>query len=228
MSVSDCGAPPNMTYSPGLECLMGFDYLFVNEIVEFHKAMLKIVFGWEPKRKYVITDRRDDPVFYVTEESTECSRKYLQKARRCTFTIYDKNGLEVLHMNRFFKCNRCCGCSQQVLEVYFGDTLLGSVTIHWKFSFPDIYIRDESGQPMLMLKTSFKDFRKNRIFKIQPLGETYDIGTIRMNWSRFDPAIPTDMLGINFPRNLEVKMKAVLLGACILAHFLYCRKVIIT
>jgi len=50
------------------------------------------------------------------------------------------------------------------------------------------------------------------------MDEKHRVGMIRKHWSGFGREMFTvsDMFGIHFPRNLDVKIKAVLLGACIL------------
>lgn len=50
------------------------------------------------------------------------------------------------------------------------------------------------------------------------MDEKHRVGMIRKNWSGFAREIFTvsDTFGINFPRDLDVKIKAVLLGAAIL------------
>lgn len=54
----------------------------------------------------------------------------------------------------------------QVLEVYSRDTLLGSVTQEWSIWQPKFYIRDASGQPVLMIKGPLIRFCIDVIFKV--------------------------------------------------------------
>ncbi|KAG5330963.1 PLS2 scramblase, partial [Acromyrmex heyeri] len=106
----------------------------------------------------------------------------------------------------------------QVLEVYSGNTLLGSVTQEWSLWRPKFYVRDASGQPVLMIKGPLIRFCIDVIFKVKSMDEKHRVGMIRKHWSGFAREMFTvsDMFGIHFPRDLDVKIKAVLLGACIL------------
>ncbi|XP_071566463.1 phospholipid scramblase 1 isoform X1 [Temnothorax nylanderi] len=213
-------SPQSMTYPPGLEYLMGLDYLFVNQKIELLQAFT----GWETKNKYVITDNKGEPVFYMAEESGICWRLCLGKYRSCEFNIYDKNQREILRMVRPFRCDGCCcPCYLQVLEVYSGTTLLGSITQEWSLWRPKFYVRDASGQAVLMIKGPLIRFCVDVIFKVKSLDEKHRIGMIRKRWSGFAREMFTvsDTFGINFPRDLDVKIKAVLLGAAVLIDFMY-------
>ncbi|XP_011159201.2 phospholipid scramblase 1 isoform X1 [Solenopsis invicta] len=211
---------PNTTYPPGLESLMGLDYLFVNQKVELLQAFT----GWETKNKYVITDNKGELVFYMAEESGICARLCMGSYRSCEFYLYDKNQREVLRLVRPFRCDGCCcPCYLQVLEVYSGSTLLGSVTQEWTCWRPKFYVRDASGEPVLMIKGPLLRFCVNVIFKVKSMDEKHRVGVIRKQWSGFAREMFTvsDKFGINFPRDLDAKMKAVLLGATVLIDFMY-------
>ncbi|XP_011642903.1 phospholipid scramblase 1 isoform X1 [Pogonomyrmex barbatus] len=212
--------PPSMIYPHGLESLINLDYLFVNQKIELLEAFT----GWETKNKYVIMNNKGEPVFYMAEDSGVCWRLCLGKYRACEFNIFDKNQQQVLRMVRPFRCDGCCcPCYLQVLEVYSGNILLGSVTQEWSFWRPKFYIRDASGQPVLMIKGPLIRFCIDVIFKVKSLDDEHRLGMIRKQWSGFAQEFFTvsDKFGINFPRDLDVKIKAVLLGACLLIDFMY-------
>ncbi|XP_040595964.1 phospholipid scramblase 1 isoform X1 [Mesocricetus auratus] len=60
-------------------------------------------------------------------------------------------------------------------------------------------------------------------FEIKSLDEKIVIGRISKHWSGFLKEILTDVdsFGIQFPMDLDVKMKAVMLGACFLIDFMF-------
>lgn len=212
--------PPSTTYQPGLQSLMDLDYLFVDQKIELFEAFT----GWETKNRYAVSDIRGEPVFYVKEESDFCSRMCLGKYRSCEFSVYDRNRQEVLHMTRPFRCDSCCcPCYLQVLEVYSGGILLGSITQEWSLWRPIFYIRNASSQPVLMIKGPLIRFCVEVDFKIKSLDEKHRVGKIQKQWSGFGRELFTDAdkFGINFPRDLDVNIKAVLLGACLLIDFMY-------
>ncbi|KAM0727371.1 Phospholipid scramblase 2 [Formica fusca] len=212
--------PPSTIYPPGLQYLMELDYLFVNQKIELLQAFT----GWETKNRYTVTDIRGEPVFYVAEESHICWRLCFGKYRSCEFSIFDRDRREVLHMIRPFRCDSCCcPCYLQVLEVYSGNTLLGSITQEWSLWRPIFYIRNASGQPVLMIKGPIIRFCVQVAFKVKSIDGKHRVGKIQKQWSGFAQEFFTvsDMFGINFPRDLDVNIKAVLLGACLLIDFMY-------
>ncbi|XP_071640879.1 phospholipid scramblase 2 isoform X3 [Temnothorax longispinosus] len=207
----DDSSPPSITCPPGLEYLLSLDCLLVNQ-----KNME--VDGWQTRRnKYGITDNNGERVFYIEQELRTywgtCLRKYNSFHEYIT---YDRNQQETLRLVQpFMTC-----CSLPVLQVYSGSTLLGSVTQEWGFWQRKFYIRDASDQEVLMIKGSQFDL------KIKSLDEKYDIGMIQKHWRGFSQEMfnqfhVSDKYGINFPRDLDVKIKAVLLGATILIDFLF-------
>ncbi|KAL0124344.1 hypothetical protein PUN28_006285 [Cardiocondyla obscurior] len=213
-------SPQSMTYPPGLEYLMGLDYLFIDQKIELLQAFT----GWESKNKYAITDKNGELVFYMAEESGICWRLCTGNYRQCEFFVFDKNLQETLRMVRPYRCDGCCcPCYLQVLEVYSGNILLGSVTQEWSLCRPKFYIRDASGQPVLIIKGPLFTFCINVTFKVESLDEKHRVGTIRKQWSGFTREMFTvaDTFGVHFPRDLDVKIKAVLLGAAILIDFMY-------
>ncbi|XP_012215142.1 phospholipid scramblase 1 isoform X2 [Linepithema humile] len=212
--------PLSTTYPPGLESLINLDYLFVDQKIELLQAFT----GWETKNKYAVTDNRGEMVYYVAEESDICSRLCLGKYRSCEFSVYDRNQQEILRMVRPFRFDSCCcPCYLQVLEVYSGNTLLGSITQEWSLWRPIFNIRDASGQPVLKIKGPLIRFCIEVVFKITSMDEKHRVGIIQKQWSGFTREFFTvsDKFGINFPRDLDVKIKAVLLGACLLIDFMF-------
>ncbi|XP_019699140.1 phospholipid scramblase 2 isoform X3 [Harpegnathos saltator] len=209
-----------MTYPSGLEYLMGLNYLFVNQKIELLEAFT----GFETKNRYAVTDMTGKPVFYVAEESGICSRLCLGSARPCEFSVLDQNRREVFRMIRPFRCDSCCcPCYLQVMEVYSDGRLLGSITQEWSLLRPTFSIRDSSGNPVLIIKGPIIRFCIEVVFKVKSLDEKHNVGVIQKHWSGFGREIFTDcdQFGVQFPQDLDVKIKAVLLGACFLLDFMY-------
>ncbi|XP_071566466.1 phospholipid scramblase 2 isoform X2 [Temnothorax nylanderi] len=212
LSPGDC-SPPSMTCPPGLEYIMGLDYLFVDQ--------KKLFEGWTRRDKFLITDNRGEQVFYIEQELRTCWRFCLgQYNSLYEYIAYDRSQQEILRMVRpFDKC-----CQLPALEVHFGGTLLGSVTQEWSFLRAKFYIRDAFRQAVLMIKgPSTFVLCSDLIFEVKSMDEQHVVGMIRRHWRGFSEEMFnfTDKFGINFPRDLDVKIKAVLLGATILIDCLY-------
>lgn len=212
-------SPPSTTCPPGLEYLMGLDQLFVNQKLELIEALI----GWETKNKYCATNNRGEPVFYIAEDSDICSRMCFGSYRACEFHLYDAGRREVLRMTRPLRCDSCCcPCCLQELEVYSGNTFLGSVVQDCSFWRPYFSVRDASGKTVLRIKGPCVRFCV-AAFKIKSMDGQYRVGAIKKKWNGVcrEALTDADMFDINFPIDLDVKIKAVLLGAALLLDFMY-------
>ncbi|XP_076650913.1 phospholipid scramblase 2 isoform X2 [Halictus rubicundus] len=212
--------PPNTNCPPGLEYLMALDHLFVHQKVELLEAFV----GFETKNKYSVVNIRGEPVYYVAEESGICARLCLGTHRSCEFQVIDSARREVLRMVRPYRCDSCCcPCCLQELEVYSGDTFLGSVSQDWSFWRPSFSIRNASGDTVLTIKGPWFRCFVEVTYKVKSADGQHTVGVIKKEWSGFGREFFTDAdnFGISFPIDLDVKIKAVLLGACLLIDFMY-------
>ncbi|KAF7386806.1 hypothetical protein HZH66_011258 [Vespula vulgaris] len=211
---------PNMICPPGLEYLMGLDHLFVKQKFE----MLEVVTGWETRNKYNVMNIRGEQVYYVCEQSNCCSRFCCGTYRSCEFKVFDGIRREILHMIRPLRCNSCCcPCCLQELEVYSGGILLGSVVQDWTLFRPWFSILNANGDTVLKIKGPLLRFCVEVDFKVKSADGTQGVGMISKHWSGItrEYFTDTDNFGISFPIDLDVKIKAVLLGACLLIDFMY-------
>ncbi|KAF3429225.1 hypothetical protein E2986_00018 [Frieseomelitta varia] len=212
---------PNTICPLGLEYLIALDHLRIQQQYE----ILEAVVGWETENKYHITNANGQPLYYIAEESDTCARLCLGALRCCEFRVVDTNQREVLHMVRPFRCSGCCcSCCMQVLEVYSGGVLLGTVTENCSSFFrPSFSIRNASGKTVLRVKGPWFRCCGTVRFKIRSADDVHRVGEIKKKWGGFTREILTDAdnFSLRFPIDLDVKIKAVLLGACILIDFLY-------
>lgn len=60
-------------------------------------------------------------------------------------------------------------------------------------------------------------------FEVKSLDDKYVVGKISKHWTGLIKELFTDVdnFGIQFPLDLDVKMKAVMLGACFLIDFMF-------
>ncbi|KAK2587871.1 hypothetical protein KPH14_003968 [Odynerus spinipes] len=211
---------PNTICPPGLEYLMALDHLFVRQEVELLEAFT----GWETTNKYSVMNIRGQPVYYVAEQSGCCSRMCCGSYRSCDFKVIDGVGREILNMSRPLRCDSCLfPCCLQELEVYSGGVLLGSVVQDWSLCRPWFSIRNASGDTVLTIKGPLLRFCVEVNFKVKSADGQHRVGMIAKQWSGLTREFFTDSdnFGISFPVDLDVKIKAVLLGACLLIDFMY-------
>ncbi|XP_025262802.1 phospholipid scramblase 3-like [Camponotus floridanus] len=192
---------PNTTNLLGLQYLMELDYLSVKQTF----GLLQFFSGRDTGNNYVVMDISGEPVFYVAIESSFFSRLLSCETPTFEFIVYDRYRLqEILRMIRLF--------NSKTLEVYSGNTLLGSVTQEWSHCEIVFYIRDASGQPVLIIKNISRFCQI--IFKVESTDDEHSVGTIQQQSSDGSCFNISELsFDINFPRDLDVKMKALLLGA---------------
>ncbi|KAG7200544.1 hypothetical protein KM043_001105 [Ampulex compressa] len=219
--IQDAGWSQQSTICPpGLEYLMALDYLFVNQKIEFIEALV----GWETENKYAISNIRGEQVYYAREKSHLLSRMCCGPIRDCEIRIHDGLGKEVLRMVRPLRCNSCCyPCCLQVMEVYSGGCLLGSVVQEWSLCKPYFSIRDASDKTVLTIIGPCIRRCVEATFQVKSADEEHKVGVIKKKWSGIGRELLTDcdLFGIRFPVDLDVKIKAVLLGAALLIDYMY-------
>lgn len=216
----------NPSCPPGLEYLTAIDQLLVHQKVE----MLEAFTGFETANKYSVKNSMGQKVFHAKEESDCCTRNLCGPLRSFDMKIVDNHDQEVIHLTRPFACDSCCfPCCLQNLEVYAPlGTLIGSVQQEWSIFNPKFSVKDASGNVVLTIKGPLCTFSMcgDVEFNIYSLDGETKVGKISKQWSGFmrEAFTDADMFGINFPLDLDVKMKAVLLGACFLIDFMFFEK----
>lgn len=153
---------------------------------------------------------------------------------------------EVIHLYRPLRCDSCCfPCCLQSIEVSAPPgNVIGTIQQEWSLCYPTYAIKNAAGDTVLRIEgpcctcrmccdvkfrvSCFKIFLRIIVMflnfhslgflsKITSLnGE--QVGKISKQWSGLMREMFTDAdyFGITFPMDLDVKMKAVMLGACFL------------
>uniref|UniRef100_A0A8C7W706 Phospholipid scramblase n=2 Tax=Oncorhynchus mykiss TaxID=8022 RepID=A0A8C7W706_ONCMY len=207
---------------PGLEYLIHVDQLLVHQT--FHLAEL---LGWEVRNSYNVKNSIGQQVFLAEEENNCCTLQCFGPSRPFTFHIQDNLGQEVLTLTRPLACSYCCfPCCLQDLEVQSPPGIpIGYVVQECHPFLPKLTVLNERRQPQLRIKGPlfFCSCCRDVTFEVKTLDDSMLIGHIGKQWSGFLREVYTDAdhFGIVFPMDLDVKMKAVLLGACFLIDFLY-------
>lgn len=137
-------------------------------------------------------------------------------------TLMDNNRAEVLKVNRPYRCSCCCcPCFLQELEVTDRTgRLLGSITQEWSILQPIFKVRDSSGESVLRIEGPICVLNccGDIEFKVLTLNGENKVGKITKQWSGLTRELFTDAdyFGVNFPMDLDVNIKAVLLAATFL------------
>ncbi|KAG1670556.1 Phospholipid scramblase 2 [Nymphon striatum] len=211
---------------PGLEYLIQVDQLLVQQKVELVEALT----GFETANKYTIKNSLGQKVFYAVEDTDWCTRNCCGPARPFDMKILDNIGKEVIHLYRPYRCSSCWfPCCLQKLEVQspVGE-IIGFVEQDWSLCFPRFSIQNAEGETILKIKGPFCTWAicGDIEFEIVSIDGETQVGKISKQWSGFlkESFTDADNFGITFPMDLDVKMKAVMLGAVFLIDFMFFEK----
>lgn len=211
---------------PGLELLTMLDKLIVKQKVELLEAFV----GFETNNKYTIKAGTGQKVFYAVEDVDCCTRNCCGPARPFDIRILDMNQREVIHLNRPLRCDSCwCPCFLQRVEVESPPgTIVGYVAQEWSICKPKFRIENAAGDTVLRIEGPFctMSICGNVEFEVLSKDGAHKVGKISKEWAGLAREFFTDAdkFGISFPMDLDVKMKAVMLGACFLIDFMFFEK----
>ncbi|CAH1255203.1 phospholipid scramblase 1-like isoform X1 [Branchiostoma lanceolatum] len=217
---------------PGLEYLTQLDQLLVQQQVELLEAFT----GIETKNKYAVKNSMGQQVYFAYEESDFCSRICCGAHRGFQFHVTDNNGQEVMRLNREFKCcaggqwcASCCDCCayEILVEAPVGQ-VVGIVSQKGSFWKPHYHIMNERREMVFDMWgpccawsgaccTCDVDF-----VAYGSDGHT-EVGKVSRQYAGFAKEMFTDAtnFSVTFPQDLDVKLKATMLGACLLVDFMY-------
>ncbi|XP_066537555.1 phospholipid scramblase 1-like [Hoplias malabaricus] len=208
---------------PGLEYLTQIDQLLIHQKVE----LAEVVLGWETNNKYVVKNSLGQQVFYVAEETDCCTRQFCGPMRSFVLHVQDNMGQEVMSISRPYRCSSCfCPCCLQELEVQAPPgNPIGYVIQNWHLFLPKFTIQNEQREGVLKIKGPFCACKccADVNFEVLSLDETANVGRISKQWTGLvqEAFTDADNFGINFPIDLDVKIKALLFGACFLIDFMF-------
>ncbi|XP_037722531.1 phospholipid scramblase 2-like [Drosophila subpulchrella] len=209
----------------GLEYLANVDQLLVKQKVEVFEALT----GFETNNRYSIQNALGQKVFYAVEDTNCCTRNCCPERpfHMKIFDTYLKN--EVIHMHRPLGCSSiCCPCCLHSIEISAPPGMvIGKIQEEWSICRPCFRILNPSGDLVLRIEgpACFCSMCRNVNFNVISLdGEK--VGRISKQWSGLGREWFTDadMFGLTFPMDLDINLKAVLLGATFLIDFMFFEK----
>ncbi|EPY87145.1 hypothetical protein CB1_000266004 [Camelus ferus] len=186
------------------------------------KASYQVILGTETCNKYEIKNSLGQRIYFAVEESICFNRAFCSTLRSCTLKITDNSGREVITVNRPLRCNSCwCPCYLQELEIQAPPgTIVGYVAQKWDPFLPKFTIQNANKEDILKIVGPcatcgcFGDVD----FEVKTINEKLTIGKISKYWSGFvnDVFTNADNFGIHVPADLDVTVKASMIGACFL------------
>ncbi|RZF42929.1 hypothetical protein LSTR_LSTR000552 [Laodelphax striatellus] len=215
------GVPANCP--PGLEYLASIDQLLIHQQVE----LVEVLIGFETANKYLIKNSVGQQVYYAAEDSDCCARNCCGPLRPFEMNILDNYGREVIHFSRPMSCQGCCcPCCLQSLEVYAPPgNLIGKIEEEWSFLTPIFTVKNAAGDTVLKIEGPICTFQlcSDRIFKVLSADGSDVVGQISKQWGGLlrEMFTDADQFGVTFPMDLDVNLKAVMLGACFLIDYMF-------
>ncbi|XP_029436881.1 phospholipid scramblase 3-like [Rhinatrema bivittatum] len=190
------GVAPYVAQIPGVP--PGLEYLLqINQIL-VHPKYFTAQFG----KTYEIQNSMGQQIYLAKLEPQCCGPLY-------DVMLKDNSDAEVIHLLE--KCK--CSCSREVEIHAPPGTLIGYATLSWYAHVTSLSISDASKELVLMVVGP--SFRTNIFgganFEVKSKDETQTVGQISRDNEQFVIQIPLD---------LDVKIKAVLLGATLYLDYL--------
>nr|XP_044992435.1 phospholipid scramblase 1-like isoform X2 [Jaculus jaculus] len=210
--------PPPVHCPPGLEYLTQIDQILVHQQIE----LLEVLTGFETNNKYEIKNSLGQRIYFAVEDTDCCTRNCCGPLRPFTLRILDNLGQEVMTLERPLRCGSCCfPCCLQEIEIQAPPGVpVGYVTQTWHPCLPKFTLQNEKREDVLKVggPCVVCSCCSDVDFQIKSLDEESIVGKISKHWSGLvrEAFTDADNFGIQFPLNLDVKMKAVMLGACFL------------
>ncbi|XP_063409671.1 phospholipid scramblase 2-like isoform X2 [Mytilus trossulus] len=216
---------------PGLEYLTTLDQMLVKQQVE----LMELITGWETSNKYKVLNSMGQQIYFAAEESDMCMRQCCGPQRGFTIHITDNLGQELIQVKREFKCCAgCCWCASAdsiaheiSIEAPPGQ-VVGYVRQEQSCWEPNYTIRDANHEPILRMKGPCCIIQgpccpQDQEFIISSEDGAHEVGKISKQWTGLmrEAFTDADNFGVSFPKDLDVKVKATLLGAVFLIDFMF-------
>lgn len=209
---------------PGLEYLTQLDNIHVLQ----HFEPLEMITRFETNNKYDIKNNLDQMVYIVTEDTDDFTRNAYRTLRPFVLRVTDFMGREIMTMQRPFRCTCCCFCchsTRQELEVQCPPGItIGFVMDHWNLCRAVYSIQNEKKENVLSIRGPCSTYGcgSDSVFEVKAIDGVSNIGSIIRKWNGLMSAMGNaDHFDIQFPLDLDVKMKAMIFGACFLIDFMY-------
>ncbi|KAF5895040.1 phospholipid scramblase 2-like, partial [Clarias magur] len=203
---------------PGLEYLAQIDQILIHQKVELLEAFI----GFETNNQYEVKNSMGQKIYKAKEKNDCCTRNCCGSLRSFDMKIKDNMDREVIRMIRPYRCASCWfPCCLQELEVQAPPgTTIGYVTQDWHPCYPKFSIKGANKETLMKLEGPCLACNccGDVVFELKGKDGGGSIGQIRKQWSGLlkEAFTDADNFGIQFPLDMDVKMKAVLMGACFL------------
>ncbi|XP_075528154.1 phospholipid scramblase 2-like isoform X2 [Dermacentor variabilis] len=208
----------------GLEYLAKIDQLLIHQAIE----ILEMLVPFEQQNKYVVKNSMGQFVFMALEQSDLLSRCFCGSIRPFQMSLIDYRNVEVLRLFRPLRCDcGLCWCCLQEMDVHDASgASMGSIRMEFAIIHPTFSVRDSQGNVVLLVKGPFCTTSiccQDVVFDILATDGVTKLGAITKTWTGAlrEAFTDADNFAVTFPMDLDVKIKAVLLGAVFVIDFVF-------
>jgi len=217
----------------GLEVLAGLNHLIFQQKVE----VLEVVLGAETPNKYSVKDSSGQEVFTVEERMENSAGEQFHMGLMCCgavrsfdIGVFDMQSNEVIRLYRKMKSLAVLGCCRQGdVEVSVPASgaydVVGHVVKVWRWTRSEFEVNDKNGQNILIIEGPCCSWAccGDLEFRVLTVDRTREVGRITKKWAGIGNEFLTDAetFHLTFPKDLDVSVKATLLGAALLIDFAF-------
>ncbi|XP_014440834.1 phospholipid scramblase 2-like [Tupaia chinensis] len=210
-------------------CPPGLEYLAqINQLIVCQRFDLQDVIGnLETSKAYEVMNNQGERIYFAEEKSNFFLQNLCGSSRPFTMTIYDNVGRDVITIRKALRCHCCCiNCSLQKLKVEAppGETI-GYVYQNFHPFLPTFKLKNENKEDVMKIRGPcvISSCIRDLNFNLLSLDEELVLGNVSKHCPGFVTGLLTDVdkFGIQFPFDLDVKIKALMLGASFLIDYMY-------
>ncbi|KAJ8048523.1 Phospholipid scramblase 2 [Holothuria leucospilota] len=203
---------------PGLESLTQLDQILVHQHIE----LVEVFTALELQNKYDIKNSLEQKLFFAKEESDFCDRQRKRSSRQFVMHVVNNDKQEVMRVVR--PSHQCDGNDTVAVEAPPGHPI---GHIRRRSTMCSSYFEVLDARLKTLLK--IRDFccicegDGNVDFRLMTPDDSQQIGKISKQYTDYiqEHYTKADNFSVVFPMDLDVKVKATLLGAVFLIDFIF-------